>query len=306
MYWYRAYGLTVACSFELPELDPHEAPASSSDADTVQVHLVLDPIDPPRPGDTVVVPSPVVILRDSRVAFRITRGSVDVWEADSSLRDATRALLIGTVLAVVLYQRGSWPLHASAVGVEHGAWLFGGRSGAGKSTLAAWLHAQHGYAHLSDDAGVVNFSAGTALYHSASRAVRLSPESLPHIFDAARASLPQTQELSPIDRKVRIRLHCPIAVTPMPILGLIMLGDATAEALPRIEQLKGFTAIQSIRESLFRPWLGQYMCTASGALRFCTEFYRRVPVFAFLRHRNFDDLPNNAAPLLSLIESAKG
>lgn len=61
-----------------------------------------------------------------------------------------RIFLLGSALAALLYQRDSFPLHASAVLTPAGAVLFAGASGSGKSTLAAAL-TRHGYPLLCDD-----------------------------------------------------------------------------------------------------------------------------------------------------------
>lgn len=80
---------------------------------------------------------------------------VIVDRAEGATEDDVRTILLGTVLAAVLYQRGLVPFHASAVLTPHGAALFGGPSGAGKSTLAAAL-ARRGYPVLTDDVAPIS------------------------------------------------------------------------------------------------------------------------------------------------------
>jgi hypothetical protein len=297
---YRAYGLAVESTFELPELDAD--PVDPQLAGSVRIHLVAErfPLPPPsEPSDPF--PPEVVVLSDDRVGFRISRGqTIEVWESDPSTREFTRGLLLGIAFTVALYQRGAWPLHVSAVADASGAWLFGGRSGAGKSTLAAWLHAQRGMPLLTDDAGVVDLADHDVYFRSASRAVRLLPDSLPHTFDVAGPTAGLARPIPSIDRKVRVRLNSPGPADGLPVRGLVMLEDSQPGEPPRIERLRGAAAIQAVRTSIFRPWLGQYMCSASDALRFCARFQARVPIYAFARQRDFGDMPAQIAPLVAM------
>lgn len=67
-----------------------------------------------------------------------------------------RAFLLGTVLAVLCFNRGVLPLHASAVEMAGGAVLVAGNSGLGKSSLAAEMH-RRGARLLSDDLCALDF-----------------------------------------------------------------------------------------------------------------------------------------------------
>ncbi len=64
--------------------------------------------------------------------------------------DGIRIFLQGSAFGAILYQRGRFPLHASAVATPKGAVLFAGASGSGKSTIAAAMH-RLGYPLVADD-----------------------------------------------------------------------------------------------------------------------------------------------------------
>ena len=82
------------------------------------------------------------LVEDGRtVRYEMERGAT---ESD------VRILLLGTVWAVLGWQRGLLPLHASSVARGPDLHAFVGGSGAGKSTLAAAL-ARHGYPLFTDD-----------------------------------------------------------------------------------------------------------------------------------------------------------
>ena len=114
---------------------------------------------------------------------------------------AIRLFLLGTVLAILCYQRGLVPLHASAVEVPGGALLMSGRSGLGKSTLAAMLVAR-GHRLIADDVCVLDLGAGDdplirpvlprlKLWQDAAQAMAVSTDGLEQVRDQAlKFSLP--------------------------------------------------------------------------------------------------------------------
>lgn len=61
-----------------------------------------------------------------------------------------RLPVLGTLLAVLLHQRGFFVLHASAIAIDGQAVIFVGNKGRGKSTMAAALYGR-GHQLLSDD-----------------------------------------------------------------------------------------------------------------------------------------------------------
>jgi len=108
---------------------------------------------------------------------------------------AIRLFLLGTVLAILCYQRGLVPLHASAVEVPGGALLVSGRSGLGKSTLAAML-VERGHRLIADDVCVLELGAGDTplirpvlprlkLWQDAAQAMAISTDGLEQVRDEA-------------------------------------------------------------------------------------------------------------------------
>ena len=61
-----------------------------------------------------------------------------------------RVFLLGTLVGILCYQRGLFPLHASAVRMDGRAVMISGVSGAGKSTLSAAL-GRRGHGLIADD-----------------------------------------------------------------------------------------------------------------------------------------------------------
>lgn len=65
-----------------------------------------------------------------------------------------QSYLCSLAIVAILFQRGYFILHASAVATPHGAFVFFGKSGAGKTTTTAGF-SQRGYKILSEDVTVV-------------------------------------------------------------------------------------------------------------------------------------------------------
>lgn len=149
---YHLFGLRVQSALPLPELLPWRGDTRAPDL-VIQVGTVPS-VDPHVPSF-----SPAVQV--SRTGVRVTiPGVASYWvEAGRHVivqpilpEDSAdiRVFLLGTVLAILCFQRGFVPLHASAVDMDGRALLISGVSGAGKSTLATAFSAQ-GYRLLSDD-----------------------------------------------------------------------------------------------------------------------------------------------------------
>ena len=85
------------------------------------------------------------------VRFLVEDGRTVRYETERGAEESdVRAFLLGSVWAVLGWQRGLLPLHASSVTRGPDLHAFSGGPGAGKSTLAAAL-ARHGYALFTDD-----------------------------------------------------------------------------------------------------------------------------------------------------------
>jgi len=149
---YRLFGWRVKCALPLPELLPWQGDARAADL-VIEVGAVPDP-DPDWPSFSPAVqigPTGVRVTIPAVAHYWVEAGThVIVQPILPEDAPDIRVFLLGTVLAILCFQRGLLPLHASAVDIDGRALLVSGVSGAGKSTLAAALSAR-GYRLLSDD-----------------------------------------------------------------------------------------------------------------------------------------------------------
>ncbi|WP_020601021.1 hypothetical protein [Spirosoma panaciterrae] len=92
----------------------------------------------------------IVINWEGIGKFRISDGNQIVYQNLGADEGTLRLFLLSEVFGVILYQRGLFLLHASAVEVNRQALVFMGIPGAGKSTTAT-AFGKAGHTVLSDD-----------------------------------------------------------------------------------------------------------------------------------------------------------
>jgi hypothetical protein len=89
--------------------------------------------------------------------FEIRDGrQIRIWPAVSATQKDIEIFLLGPAWATLCHQRGTLPLHASAIVTGTGVTAFVGRSGAGKSMTAGLLNS-FGYELIADDILPVSF-----------------------------------------------------------------------------------------------------------------------------------------------------
>ena len=148
-YW--AYGLRMDADLECPELPC--LPAGAGDAD-VTIRLLPASSEAPESledGYYEVQPGLFRMAAPGVAVYRVEEGRrIFITPFPGVPVDEVRLFLLGSAMGALLYQRGLFPLHGSAVETRWGAMIFVGEQGIGKSTLAAEFH-HRGYRLLSDD-----------------------------------------------------------------------------------------------------------------------------------------------------------
>lgn len=150
MYKYKAFGLNIHSEIFLPELAVEE----SSKYDLIIRFGNFNEFS----GETIVEGENFRLTENSIYRFwedigkfKITCGNEIIIKPASGVNDVLfRSFILGTVMTSLLYQRGLFVLHASAVNVNGEVVAFLGNKGYGKSSTAMTFY-KAGYPIIADD-----------------------------------------------------------------------------------------------------------------------------------------------------------
>lgn len=167
MFDYFAYGLGITANFAISEFT---AIARQENPD---VRIILDRNFADE--SVVIEDTTQLTIKAARTmsyvfdrsvgAFYIYHGNrIVVVPSPSATIEQVRIYLVGTIMALLLYQRGMLVLHASSVAMNGKAVVFLGKSGSGKSSIAAAL-CQRGYGLISDDVVAVDLGSSSPIVH---------------------------------------------------------------------------------------------------------------------------------------------
>lgn len=252
VHFYRVAGLAVASEIELPGAIAAAQQTGAPDiaVRSGQVPAALEQAS--ARGATWEIAGDKLLFRVPDVArFLLSGGREIAFEAAPGVATGDISIfLLGTVLGILLHQRGQIVLHASAVRVNDKAVLFCGPSGAGKSTLAAAL-AQRGFPLVADDFCAVTVSgAGAVIVQPDGRNLKLWAHAIQKLDLAERRGA-----------RVRNRLEKffvePAAVftEPLPLGTVYALREARPPHKPGIERPNVVDAALILRRSAYRPAL---------------------------------------------------
>ncbi len=304
---YQLFGWRLRSSLPLAELLPWQG-----DDRTPDVMVELGSVPPLDPHSTQFSPaihiSPATHfgLGSVRVAipavatYWVEAGKrVIVQPVLAETAPDIRVFLLGTVLAILCFQRGLLPLHASAVEFSGRALLLSGHSGAGKSTLAAVLAGQ-GHRLLSDDLCALETSGPAPkilpafprlnLWQDTAEQLRISVEGL----ERSRAALQ--------------KYHVPMTTAPFRTEALVPAGIIFLRPEPVAERrqprlLGGVEALR--RYDLVHRWrLGLALGQQAAMFTAMARLLEAVPAFELGRSEDFADLPSLVDGIRALMAAA--
>jgi hypothetical protein len=163
MYFYKAFGLNINSEISLPEL------SIGTEASPIDLTIKIGSITLPKLIQTPIYRRGIrakfgkgaddsLVLHWQDVAdFESFNGDTLIVAPQTEDPNLLSLFTVSEALGLVLYQRGYFLLHASAVKVGDEAWCFMGNPGAGKSTTAA-AFIKAGCPLLSDDLTAITFN----------------------------------------------------------------------------------------------------------------------------------------------------
>jgi hypothetical protein len=209
--------------------------------------------------------------------------------------EKVRLFLFGSVMGALLYQRGLFPLHGSAVETPWGAMIFVGVQGIGKSTLAAQFH-HRGYRLLSDDVCAVASTAEGLQILPALAKFRICTDAFERLGAPREGRFDVDKYVVPMGEG-----YCPHPV-PLRAIHVLQIEDTTtAECVaPAFHMLSGFDRVQRLLENLFRPQYLKGQQTQVALMRLAAVIAQKASVAVVTRRRN----PCDADELVDFLESA--
>jgi energy-coupling factor transporter ATP-binding protein EcfA2 len=241
MYSYSAYGLGIRSEILLPELNI----ANDNNEFGVQIRK-LDNNNLPTIYNQPYLkinPNEIILSIEEVGSFEILKGSIINVSPAPNIEDALlRRYIIGTVMALLLYQRELLVLHASALNINGTAVAFLGNPGSGKSSIAAALH-KIGHEIITDDVSAIDFKGDKYRVFPGYPQIKLSD-------DVARSlgfDINSSIKLDRQEEKRGYRVNSGLNETPIELRQIFILTKASSQGIERITHHEGL--IELIRHS---------------------------------------------------------
>jgi hypothetical protein len=247
---------------ELQERPPHqsELPFFTNGEDGVSLHV-----------------KGIGCFRVSREAERVTV-QTEVG-ADPLL---LRAHLFGSVLAILCYRRGLFPLHGSCVLLGGEAVVFSGASGTGKSTLATAL-ARRGHSLLCDDICAIDLSnSRQPMLRPAFPRVKLLPDAIEWFQMGEAVTYSQAAQGPKGHFGVAAIQSVEAIQQPVPLGAIYALETPSGDQASR-SLLPGRDAFVFVESQAHRGWMGRNLGLCEQLFRHIAMLAATVPVYRLNR-----------------------
>lgn len=285
---YRIFGLTLGSAFPLPSLEPARIEAPDG---PVEVQIVEGAL--PAPTSRIVVDEMTVqpcgegdLLLDIPEAgrFLVERGErVVVAPAPGATPAQVHSYLLGSVMGVVLHQRGVLPLHGNGVVLNDTAFMFCGDSGAGKSTLAAFFQSR-GLDLLTDDLCAVRLEAeGRAVVAAGIPRLKLWRDALDSLGQPRSEMTPVPWETE----KFELRAGRPLSGVYR-IGGVFHLREAGPDRPAGIATETGIGAMNVVTANIYRRRLADLAGCSAHYLAMTASVLKTTPVLSMNRQWGFE------------------
>jgi hypothetical protein len=273
---YSAYGLSIEADLECPELRALPQPVSDPDVTIRWLATGDSAMSPLKDRHYEVLPGRFRLDVKGVARYSVEEGKRILIEpvGDASL-EKVRLFLFGSTMGALLYQRGLFPLHGSAVETPWGAMIFVGAQGSGKSTLAAQFHKQ-GYRLLSDDVCAIATTPGGLRIMPALSHFRLCADAYERLQSPVEARFDVDKFLVPMGDG-----YC---TEPVALKAIHVLSDGDA-SLPHFEFLQGLSRVCRLLENLYRPHFLKGQATQTGLMKMAGTIAQQSVVASVTRRR---------------------
>ena len=278
MHSYTICGFTVNSELCFPELKPIETSPDKSSPDIVIRIRNFEKLDLPSTNTTSSF-----TLKSMIGKIFLSKGCEIMIEPAEDIEDSiSRNLILGSVLACLLRQRGLLVFHGSAVKINKVAVAFLGHSGWGKSTLASAFHKQ-GYGMITDDVMAVNMATGLPIALPSFPKTKLCE-------DAAIAMEHDVEQLSKVHSSSHKYVKCiseGFAETPLPLKRIYILAVGEEH---KIEPINGRNALMELLKHSHGTNLLELSELATSNFNQCQKLLEHISIYRLVRPRSLSQL----------------
>jgi hypothetical protein len=287
-YW--AYGIRIHAEIICPELPPHPQPIGNPDVTIRMLPPIESVAENLEKGYFEVRPGVFRLAATGVAQYLVEEGNrISVEPVAGAAPEEIRLFLLGSAMGALLYQRGLFPLHGSAVETAWGAMIFVGEQGVGKSTLAAQFH-HKGDRLLSDDVCAVAVGPEGLQVLPALAQFRLCADAYEGLGTPERARFDVDKFVVPMGEG-----YCS---APTPLRAIHILG-VHENGAPNFEVLRGFDRVQRLLENLYRPQYLKGQSTQNDLMRMAGDIAQQTTMAAVTRRRDTEAIEEMVAFLES-------
>lgn len=287
MFSYYAYGLGIHSEIAIPEF----IAGSSSQDVTIRVDKKAALRDY-LPTEVIEQPWALSLAREKAIVyvketglFIIDNGKQIVFvPAPEAIEQLARFYIVGTVMAILLYQRQFLVLHGSVIDFDGEAVIFLGNSGDGKSSTAAAMSAA-GYNLVNDDVAPVTIEDRQIILQPGFPQIKMS-RATAHALNYDFDTLPL---IHPQEEKRGYRPQHSFSRSPLKVKRIYVLEYGADFASTPIDASKAVMELS--RHS--RPTTLYHQ---GDALHFfqCANLVKEQPIYRLTRPKNLELLPQIA------------
>lgn len=285
---YFAYNLTLQSDISLP------LPLSTSGKPDIVITFgeLDEPENLSRTHDGVwyAYGSDFLYLKWENIGTYLIKEGGEIILSPSQKLNSTEQLLLvpllGTVMAIALYQKGLTALHGSSVKIDDKALIFLGAKGEGKSTMAGYFRKQ-GHTLISDDVCAVDMhKKDVPLIYPSFPQLKLWPDAMRYLdYKTAKH-----KRVHPQFEKRNISLDTGFSATPCRVAAIIVLKTGVTD---KHEILTGHKAIPALLPHLI---INRFPELQPDSLKKeiyfqLTELIKSIPVHQLERPRDISLLP---------------
>jgi hypothetical protein len=299
---YVLCGWRVESAIPLPELTAWSEAQECNAKGTIRIELQESSLDETGTSFCANSKGGVSLSVKGVGGFRVNPGAdlVIVQPHEGVDPQLLRGYLFGSVLAILCYRHGLFPLHGSCVLLDGEAVAFSGPSGAGKSTLATAL-ARRGHPLLCDDVCAIDLSnPKRPMLRPAFPRVKLLPDAIDRFQLGAAATYSQAAQGTKGHFGMAAIQPVEAIQQPVPLAAIYALNTPAGDRVRR-SPLRGKSAFVFLESQAHRGWMGRNLGLHNQLFGHIATLAAAVPVYRLDRPYALDRMDEIAC----LLEAAE-